>query len=292
MSKQSTPKQTKSAPRRAPKRKQSDHAPLTAANADKYQLYQWAVQSPESDIAWLVRLYRRRRGHLPRHLREDFGGTGLLSCTWVKRGKRYTADAYDIDPEPIAWGREHNHAPLSAAAAGRMRFLLEDARAPSERQPDVRVALNFSYFIFKQRAELLTYFRGVREDLGRDGMFVLDIYGGPEAFHETEEERVIHHGFTYIWEQEEYWPATGDYLTHIHFRFEDESELSEAFTYDWRLWGLPEIIDLLRDAGFAKVETYWEGTDATSGGGNGVYRKRRLGENCLAWVTYIVCWAD
>ena len=264
---------------------------LTASSADKYQLYQWSVQAPENDIPWFLDLYRRRNGSLPKHLREDFSGTGLLSCTWADRGKRYSAESYDIDPEPVGWGETHNRAPLGDAA-GRVQFYLEDARTPSRQQPDVRVALNFSYFIFKQRDELLGYFRAVREDLGPQSLFVLDIYGGPDALHETEELRDIEQGFTYVWEQDEYWPSTGDYLTHIHFRFRDGSEMEKAFTYDWRLWGLPEIVDLLKEAGFGKVETYWEGTDEDTGGGNGEYSKSEVGENCLAWVTYVVCSAD
>lgn len=282
--------QQSAAPPRAPAQPRPRAKPrLTAATADKYQLYQWAVQSPEDDAAWFARLYRRKRGRLPAHLREDFSGTGLLAATWARRGARYTADGYDIDPEPVSWGLEHNVKPLGKAAA-RVRFHLEDARTPSTRRPDVRVALNFSYFIFKQRADLVEYFRAAYQDLAPGGMFVLDIYGGPDAFHETEEPRAIEQGFTYVWDQAAYWPATGEYEAHIHFRFSDGSELRNAFSYDWRLWGLPEVKDALTDAGFPSVETYWEGTAGNGSDGNGIYRRSRRGENCLAWVTYVVCW--
>ena len=274
-------------PKRVPPRPR--RKPLTAATADKYQLYQWAVQSPDTDASWFASLYRRRRKQPARHLREDFSGTGLLSATWVRRDPGNTAVAYDIDPEPQRWGMAHNVQALGQAAS-RVRFLLQDARDPSQRPPDIRVALNFSYFIFKQRAQLLEYFRAVYQDMPPDGMFVLDVYGGPDALHETEEPREIDQGFTYAWEQAEYWPATGDYLTHIHFRFRDGTKLERAFTYDWRLWGLPELKDILADAGFQHIDTYWEGTASNGVDGNGVFRKSLRGENCLAWITYIVCW--
>jgi hypothetical protein len=105
---------------------------------------------------------------------------------------------------------------------------------------------------------------------------------------EEEEEREIEAGFTYVWDQRRYVPATGDYEAHIHFRFSDGSQIRRAFSYDWRLWTLPEVKDVLHDAGFAHVETYWEGTDAAGEGGNGIFRRSRRGENCPAWVTYFV----
>ena len=87
---------------------------------------------------------------------------------------------------------------------------------------------------------------------------------------------------------ENYNPATGDYKAYIHFRFKDGTEWKKAFSYDWRLWSLTEIKDILHEAGFKKVETYWEGTDEDGESGNGIYRRTKKGENCLAWVTYLV----
>jgi SAM-dependent methyltransferase len=260
---------------------------FTARTADRYALYQLAVQSPSEDVQFLARLYRGLRGAEPVHLREDFCGTALLCTTWVRgRGAR-TAEGFDISPEPLAWGRAHNF-PLLGERARHIRLHRGDVRMPSARRPDVRCAQNFSYFVFKRRAELLDYFTRARRDLARGGIFVLDIYGGPDAMEEEEEEREIEAGFTYVWEQRSYVPATGDYEAHIHFRFSDGSQIRRAFSYDWRLWTLPEVKDVLHDAGFAHVETYWEGTDAAGEGGNGIFRRSRRGENCPAWVTYFV----
>jgi hypothetical protein len=132
------------------------------------------------------------------------------------------------------------------------------------------------------------YFASARADLARGGLFVLDIYGGPDAMEEESEEREIEAGFTYVWEQRRYVPATGDYEAHIHFRFPDGSEIKRAFSYDWRLWTLPEVKDALADAGFRRIDSYWEGTDADGESGNGIFRRSERGENCPAWVTYLV----
>ena len=260
---------------------------FTAKTADRHELYQYAVQSPEEDVKFLARVYKSLRGKKATHFREDFCGTGLLSATWIKRGKEYTAEGFDIDPDPVAWGMNRHFAEMGEDAQ-RATIHLKDVREPSIKKPDIRSAQNFSYFIFHERNVMLDYLRAAYEDLADDGMFCMDIYGGPDAMQEVEEVREIEEGFTYVWDQVHYWPATGDYRAHIHFHFDDGTKIERAFTYQWRLWFLTEMQDLLRDAGFKRIETYWEGTDEDGESGNGVYRRSKKGENCDAWVTYIV----
>jgi hypothetical protein len=268
-------------------RRKRSAARFTARTADKHELYQLAVQSPAEDVRFLARLYRKLRGREARHLREDFCGTALLCATWVRGRGASTAEGFDISRATLDWGRSHNLAPLGERARS-VRLHARDVRGPSEKRPDLRVAQNFSYFVFKRRAELLEYFERARLDLAPGGIFVLDIYGGPDAMEEEEEEREIEAGFTYVWDQRRYVPATGDYVAQIHFRFPDGSQLRRAFSYDWRLWTLPEVKDALHDAGFRRVDSYWEGTAADGEGGNGVFRRSERGENCPAWVTYLV----
>lgn len=265
----------------------------TARNADKYELYQLAVQSPEADIAFLTRQYRRERGREPLHLREDFCGTALLCATWVKARRDRTAEGFDLDPEPLAWGRAHNLAPLGPAAQ-RVVLHREDVRARGRRTADIRVAQNFSYCIFKRREELLDYFRRVRRELAPGGMFACDLYGGTEATEEMEEDRHVEGGFTYVWDQHRFLPGTSDYTCHIHFRFRDGSELRRAFTYEWRLWTMPELKELLAEAGFRDVRAYFEQGEGQDGEGNGTYRRDETGRSCLncaGWVAYILAFA-
>lgn len=273
--------------RKKPKKAGARAPKYTAKGADKYELYQLAVQSPEPDIAFLRRVYKKQNGRPARHFREDFSGTALLTAQWIRKGPKYTAEAFDIDPEPVEWGRRHHFAELGDAAE-RAVLHLEDVRAPSERKPDVRCAQNFSYWVFKTRAEMLDYFRRVREDLADGGVFVLDAHGGPESIEEREEETKIDAGFTYVWDQHWFSPVTHDAKLYIHFRFRDGSEMKRAFAYDWRVWSIPELRDILLDAGFSRVDVYWEGTAEDGESGNGIYRKTRYGTNDPAWVTYIV----
>ena len=83
--------------------------------------------------------------------------------------------------------------------------------------------------------------------------------------------------------------SSGNYKTAIHFRFRDGSEWENAFEYDWRFWNLCELRDLLFEAGFGEVRPYFEGTDEDDDeDGNGVFEYDEVGENCEAWLGYLI----
>jgi hypothetical protein len=63
--------------------------------------------------------------------------------------------------------------------------------------------------------------------------------------------------------------------------------INRAFRYDWRLWTLPEVRELLLESGFTRADVYWEDAGA-DGDGTGVYRKRERGVPEAAWTVYIV----
>ena len=50
-------------------------------------------------------------------------------------------------------------------------------------------------------------------------------------------------------------------ICHIHFKFKDGSRIKKAFSYDWRLWTLPEIREVMEEAGFSNTRVYWEDED-------------------------------
>ncbi len=259
---------------------------LTAKRADAHELYQLAVQSPVEDITFLRRVYKSLRKSPALHFREDFCGTHLLATEWVRTKPDATAEGFDNDPDPVSWGL-HMNARALGDEASRLTLSIADVREPSHKAPDVRCAQNFSYWCFHERAELVDYFRRVHEDLADEGVFVIDLHGGSETQQEMEEDREIPEGFTYVWDQFRYWPIPGRAVNHIHFRFEDGSEMFRAFTYDWRLWGLPELRDCLLEAGFESVTTYWEGTDEDGESGNGVFKPAKRGEADLSWIAYL-----
>jgi len=261
---------------------------LTARTADPQRLYELAVQEPDLEVGFIARTFRRLRNRPARSLREDFCGSAACACEWVRAHRSNHAIGLDLHQPTLAWGMHHNVAGLSAAQRERIRLLARDVRHPGKDAGgvDVIAALNFSYWVFKSRSQMRRYFSAARSSLVRDGVFFLDIYGGHEA-QKIQIERRQCAGFTYIWDQASFDPISHDITCHIHFAFEKGPMLRRAFTYQWRLWSIPEIRELLAEAGFKKITVYWEG-DNRRGGRNRVFRARVVGQACAAFVAHIV----
>ncbi|MBL0920610.1 MAG: class I SAM-dependent methyltransferase [Phycisphaerales bacterium] len=262
-----------------------------ASRADRHRLYELSVQCVEAEIDFVDETYRKLRGRRARLLREDFCGTGNSSCEWVRRRRDNEAYGVDLDAEVLAWGGANRVGALKPEQRERVHLLRGNVLHGGAPPVDVLLAMNFSYWIFKTRNDLRRYFRAARKNLRRDGLFILDFYGGSDTMKEMRERRAIKGGpggsFTYIWDQNRYDPISGDLLCHIHFAFKDRSRLEKAFTYEWRLWTMPEVRELLEEAGFRKVTVYWEGTDE-DGEGDGEYTPAQRGEADPAWISYVV----
>lgn len=258
-----------------------------AQKADKYDLYQRSVQETDPDLSLLARIFKHHYGRPPRLLREDFCGTAAMATRWVELHRENRAWGIDLDPEPLEWGRRHNIGRLDPEQASRIKLIEGDVRSVGDAQADVTIAFNFSWFILDSRAVLLEYFRKARASLLPEGLLLLDAYGGADAQRTSEEERDCD-DFTYVWDQHRFDPIHNRATNFIHFEFDDGSKLRRAFRYDWRLWSIPELRDLLTEAGFSQVDAYWEQTDKKTGEGNGVYYKATKALDDPAWVSYIV----
>jgi hypothetical protein len=260
-----------------------------AQQADKYELYEKAVQMPEVDAALVERLFRKRFGRPAHRMREDFCGTAIFACEWVRRSPGHRAWAIDLDAVPLRSGRRRHAASLTPAQAARLQLIQGDVLRVTHEPVDVTVAFNFSYFLFPTRDELRRYFESARAGLAREGLLLLDAYGGADAQRVQFEPRKVD-GFVYIWDQHAFDPISHAVTNYIHFQFRDGSRLHRAFRYDWRLWTLPEIRELLGEAGFRETEVYWEGTDRETLEGNGVFRRCRRAPHDPAWICYIAAW--
>lgn len=270
----------------AQKAKRKPKAKL-ASLADKYDLYQRSVQTPGTEVAMFKRAYKHAYGDMPRVLREDFCGTAAVASEWARRMPEGVVYGVDLDPEPLTWGLEHNVGKLKASARERVHLVEGDVRTAKTPKADVVAAQNFSFYIFKERKELLGYFKSAYRNLADKGIFLLDMLGGPAVQEDEQLEKKKVDDFTYYWEQETFNPITHEALFHIHFGFKDGSRLDKAFSYDWRIWTLPEVNDLLREAGFQKVSVYWEGSDE-DGDGNGVFKRTEKAPADHCWLAYVV----
>lgn len=265
--------------------------PATAAkrrgpkSRDPHWLYQQSVQSPEVHFHFFDRVYRERNDRMPASLKEDFCGTALLAAKWVQYRRRNTAIGVDLDAPTLRWGRVHNLAALSADERARIELRRADVLHPTRPRVDLVVAFNFSFFTFRTREALLAYFRSARRSLAPGGVFIGDMFGGWEA-QQPLIERTRHRGFTYLWELERFDPVNNFGVFHIHFKFDDRGGIRRAFTYEWRLWSIPEVRELLHEAGFGHVDIYWEGFDPRTGIGNSVFRRITSTQNSAGWIGF------
>lgn len=258
-----------------------------ADQADKHELYENSVQNVEFEVEFLAQEFKANRGRDCRIFREDFCGTAQAAVEWVKQHDENRAIAVDLDEDVIDWGLKHHVSTLSDEQQSRLRIYIEDVLAVETEKVDLIAASNFSYWIFKERELMLEYFSKVFNSLKHDGALFLDAFGGYDAYKELKEE-TEHEDFSYIWHQKKYNPYNHDLECRIHFTFPDGSKMKNAFRYSWRLWSLPEIRELLEEAGFSKVITYAEGWDEEEEEGNGVWEATETFDADPGWLAYIV----
>lgn len=262
-----------------------------AAQADKFLCYQKSVQSPDHEVDFFEQAYHDAFGKKPNTLREDFCGTFAVCCEWVKSNPRRTAIGVDLCSETLQWGRDNNLAKLTEAQQGRVRLLEQDVRKRNRPQVDVLAAQNFSFWIFKTRKEVVEYFRAARSNMASQSVMVMDMMGGGDCYVEGQtDKRTIKKGkkgFKYHWKQVSFNPINHDASFSISFKFKDGSKLTDAFEYHWRFWSIPEVCEMIAEAGFSESHIYWEKEDG-SGDETDEWEKRQTAESAACWIAYIV----
>jgi SAM-dependent methyltransferase len=261
---------------------------LTAKTADKHVLYQRSVQNPEREVKFLSRYFKKQTGKTLRVLREDFCGTAVMASWFVKMHPENRAIGVDLDKPTLDWGIEHNVKPLlDDEQQQRLHLIQDDVCNVTRPRAQAIAALNFSYSVFQTRAQMKRYLEVCYRSLEPGGMLFLDDWGGPDVIQEDNWDRTKHKGFTYVWEQRSWDPINHHIVCAIHFEFPDKTRIKNAFVYDWRLWTLPELRDLMHEVGFEDVHVLWEGSDK-HGEGNGIFKRRERGDADEAWIVYVI----
>ena len=272
-------------PKKKSTKKTARKSKFTAKTADKHDLYQRSVQDPATEVFFINRFFKAIRKRAPLTLREDFCGTALLATAWAKAGPRRIAVGVDLDPAVLEYARTHRLEKLDASAARRVGLMQADVRNGPPGPFDAVIAFNFSWQVFKTRELLRSYFGAARGALAEDGVLMLDLMGGWLAMQRRQERRVLKGGVTYVWEHERFDAITHHLQCAIHFELPDGRRLKRAFTYDWRLWTLPEVTELLREAGFAEVDVLW---DVKPVGVEPLYLRRTSADNMGGFIAYVV----
>lgn len=254
---------------------------------DKYDLYLNAVQSPDGDVQFYRERYKEFFGAPQKGmtLREDFCAGGAISCEWVKLHKDNTSCGLDLDEEPMTYGRNNYIAKLTPDQQKRITLIKKNVLEAGLPKAHIAVATNFSYYIFKDRKTLMDYFKNVYQSVHKKGLFIVDMFGGT-ACTDHSQDRNPCDGFTYYWEQKDFDPVSNFANFGIHFRYKGKF-YKDVFTYDWRMWTIPEIKEIMLEAGFDDVAIYWEGSKR-DGTGSGKFNRVTEGEACLSWIAYVV----
>ena len=246
---------------------------------DRHDLYEIAAQAPEASARFLEALHpARNAGGLV--LGEDFSGAAGVARAWLRRSPDASAVATDLDAEPL----EHARRRAEEQAIDRLdeRFTLDrrDVRESAGRA-DVVAALNFAVCELGDRSSLLTYLRHTLLRLGVGGVFVCDVYAGADALSEGDFERDVPFEPTpshpidapaapvrYTWSQLEADAVRSRVRNAMSFALADGRRFDDAFEYDWRLWGVAELRDAMRDAGFPRTEVHTSLGAGLDGDGN------------------------
>ncbi len=262
-----------------------------AAKADKFDCYQQSVQEPEHEIDFFNQAYRDAYNRKPRILREDFCGTFAVCCEWVKSDEEHSAWGVDLCAETLQWGKDNNLDKLKPIARKRVQVLEQDVRDKNTPAADILAAQNFSFWIFKTREEVIEYFKIAYANLADKGVMIMDMMGGSECYDtDVVDKRTIvkgKKGFKYYWDQAYFNPVNSDCTFYIHFKFGDGSRLKKAFVYEWRFWTIPEVREMLAEAGFRNSFVYWEDEEADEDE-DAEWIKVEEAPNDDSWICYIV----
>lgn len=255
----------------------------------KLDLYRLAVQHPCAEVTFVHKAftYYHPRCQATR-LREDFAGTCALATQWVAEHPNHRALAIDLHAPALRWAWTRAKKVLGPRAVD-LHLVNDNVMNIISPRVDAVIATNFSTYVWRDRAALRAYFAIARRSLAKRGVLVIDAYGGPSAMKIGVQCRTVvpprsEHiaPFEYQWEQRSYDAVTGRIDCRIHFKVRGK-QLRNAFVYDWRLWTLPELIEVMREAGFADAEV-WCDDEKHPGHYRGMNRLPDRSE----WVAYVV----
>lgn len=269
--------------------------------ADALELYRWAVQDPITQARVLQLVYARTfPGRVPTLLREDFAGTAMDSVAWIALSEGRQALAVEVDGPTIEWARARAQA-LLGPRADQLTFVHGDVRQvgpPDVPTAHVIAALNFSMLGFLERSVMRAYFEHARRSLHEHGVFVANVFGGPERMRAHERATIVAGRtglpgetppapFEYRWEQHAYDALTAQFDCRMHFAPCGGSGTSstDAFRYRFRLWALPELVEIAREAGFRDVQVWQHTHDQATGVFLGPVAKLEAADR---WTAYLV----
>jgi len=225
------------------------------SNINKYDLYQKSVQNVKIEVEFFRKCFRMIYNKVATSFREDFCGTGLLSCEWVKNNVMNSAVGLDIDPEALAWGIENNVNNLNSGS-NRIQLINHNVLDPYNEKEKFEIicSLNYSHFLLTKRKEILTYFNNVYKSLDSKGIFILDFYGGSHIYedHKYQQEKSQHF---YQFSGKQMNILNNQSKCSLNFKI-NKNKFTPHFTFNFRIYSILEMRDTLEEVGFKKFKLH------------------------------------
>ena len=128
--------------------------------------------------------------------------------------------------------------------------------------------------------------------MNSQSIMIMDMMGGGDCYIEGQvDKRTIKKGkkgFRYHWRQDSFNPINHDASFYISFHFKDGSKLKNAFEYHWRFWTIPEVREMLEEAGFSETSIYWDMEDEKEDEDDEDWQCLEEAESAPCWICYIV----
>ncbi len=227
---------------------------MESEKLNKHELYQRSVQNVHIEVEFFKKIYRMLFNKVPYKFREDFCGTGLLSCEWVKKDVQASAVGLDIDQETIDWGKENN---INNLSSGFDRIELFNHNVLEEfdtsKNFDVICSLNYSHFLLNKRKDLVLYFSNVRKSL-KKGIFIMDFYGGSHIYTDHKYNRGDSDSF-YEFRGKQMNNLANTSICSLNYRLK-KKKYTPLYEFNFRIYSVIELREALEDCGFCMFKIY------------------------------------
>lgn len=214
----------------------------------KFELYQKSVQSAKKEVEFFRKVYRLIFNKVPELFREDFCGTGLLSCEWVKNAVMNQAVGLDYDRETLEWGRSNN---INNLPSGSERIKLIEHNVLKEYDPtqkfEIICSLNYSHFLLQKRTEILKYFQNMSINLDTKGIFILDFYGGSHIYEDHKYQKSKSSSF-YEFSGKQMNILNNQSACSLNYKIK-KNKYKALFSFNFRIYSIIELREALEEVG-------------------------------------------
>ncbi len=221
----------------------------------KFELYQKSVQNAKKEAEFFRKVYRLIYNKVPETFREDFCGTGLLSCEWVKSNVMNSAVGLDFDKETLEWGRDNNINNLTSGA-DRIKLLEQNVLDEFDQSQkfDIICSLNYSHFLLQKRKEIFKYFSNMVQNLQTKGIFILDFYGGSHIFTDHKYQRSKSSSF-YEFSGKKMNILNNQSACSLNYKIK-KNKYKPMFSFNFRIYSIIELREALEEVGLNGFKLY------------------------------------